>query len=195
MDAYEQCIAKYGVEGTTLEILSKEAGLARALIRHHIGNRDDVLIAFQQRFFKRSAASMRELQEALPDSGQPSQSVPGLSERLHCLISWLFSPQYSDRTLILVANALISVAPKYPDLSKALAQWVEEFEALLQTEVAKAFPKAPEQKCATVATGLMGIYFNADSLSLLSHLRASFQSDCEQSALLLLASLQNHHGD
>ncbi len=195
LDAYELCIAKFGVEGTTLEILAKEAGLARALIRHHVGNRDDLLEAFQERFFARSAEVMKNMIEALPASQSSRPSDRELPERLDQLISWLFSADHSDRTLILVANALISVAPKYVNLSRSLAEWVEDFENLLEAELALAFPDCDAKKRSIIATGLLGIYFNADSLSLLSHLRSSFQKDCEASARLLLGQLQNHHGD
>lgn len=195
LDAYELCIAKFGVEGTTLEILAKEAGLARALIRHHVGNRDNLLEAFQERFFTRSAEVMKDMVEALPVSKSSRSRDTELPERLDQLVTWLFSPDHSDSTLILVANALISVAPKYANLSKSLAKWVENFEDLLEAELTQAFPDCEAQKRSIIATGLLGIYFNADSLSLLSHLRSTFQKDCEASARLLLGQLQDHHGD
>ena len=41
LTAYEQCVARYGVEGATLDKVAEEAGLARPLIRHNIGNREE----------------------------------------------------------------------------------------------------------------------------------------------------------
>ena len=45
LDAYAACLARYGVEGTTLDRVAKEAGVTRGLVRHYLGNRDEVLRA------------------------------------------------------------------------------------------------------------------------------------------------------
>jgi len=54
LDAYEQCVARYGLAGATLEQVARQAGLARPLIRHHIGNRDDLVEALINRFINNS---------------------------------------------------------------------------------------------------------------------------------------------
>ena len=45
LDAYAVCLARYGVQGTTLDRVAKEAGVTRGLVRHYLGNRDEVLRA------------------------------------------------------------------------------------------------------------------------------------------------------
>ena len=42
MKAYVSAVAKYGLDGTTLEIIAKTAGLSRSLIRHHLGNKAEM---------------------------------------------------------------------------------------------------------------------------------------------------------
>ena len=45
LDALERCLARRGLEGTTLESVAAEAGVARPVIRHYFGNRDVLLKA------------------------------------------------------------------------------------------------------------------------------------------------------
>ena len=43
LDAFEKCVARYGIEGATLAKIAEIAGLARPLVRHNVGNRDTYL--------------------------------------------------------------------------------------------------------------------------------------------------------
>jgi AcrR family transcriptional regulator len=49
LDALERCLARGGLEGTTLESVAAEAGVARPVIRHYFGNRDALLAAAVER--------------------------------------------------------------------------------------------------------------------------------------------------
>lgn len=56
LEATGRCVARYGVEGTTLERVASEAGLGRSLVRYFVGNRDDLLALYRQRLLDRYAA-------------------------------------------------------------------------------------------------------------------------------------------
>ena len=43
LDAFERCVVKYGLEGSSLEQIADEAGMKRSIIRHYIGNRDELV--------------------------------------------------------------------------------------------------------------------------------------------------------
>jgi AcrR family transcriptional regulator len=43
LEAFERCLARNGLEATTLEDVAREAGLQRAMIRHCVGNRDTLV--------------------------------------------------------------------------------------------------------------------------------------------------------
>ena len=58
LDAFERCVARYGIEGTTLEKTAEEAGLQRSLLRHNVGNRDDLLNSLVNRFISESRDSL-----------------------------------------------------------------------------------------------------------------------------------------
>ena len=43
MGAMVHCVARYGLDGATLDRIAKQADLSRPLIRHHLGNKEDML--------------------------------------------------------------------------------------------------------------------------------------------------------
>ena len=43
LDAFERCVARYGLEGSSLERVAEEAGVKRSILRHYIGNRDEMI--------------------------------------------------------------------------------------------------------------------------------------------------------
>jgi AcrR family transcriptional regulator len=45
LQAYAECLVRYGVEGTTLDRVAKQAGVTRGLVRHYLGNREQVIRA------------------------------------------------------------------------------------------------------------------------------------------------------
>jgi AcrR family transcriptional regulator len=45
LEAYAECLVRYGVHGTTLDRVAKQAGVTRGLVRHYLGNRDEVIHA------------------------------------------------------------------------------------------------------------------------------------------------------
>jgi AcrR family transcriptional regulator len=45
LQAYAECLVRYGVVGTTLDRVAKQAGVTRGLVRHYLGNREEVIRA------------------------------------------------------------------------------------------------------------------------------------------------------
>lgn len=48
LDAFAACVARYGIDGSTLDRVAEEAGVTRALVRHYLGNRDEVVVALAE---------------------------------------------------------------------------------------------------------------------------------------------------
>ncbi len=180
LEAYEVCVARYGVEGATLERIAEEAGLARALIRHNVGNREDLLAALMDRFEAQSNSEMRETYALLP-----------AERRLRTLIDWLFDPAYADPKQVLVSEALISAAPQYPRIAKAVRRWVNGFVDDLAALVADEFPSADKDHVQAVAAGLTGIYFNVDSMMPIGKMNR-LNDASKRAALLLVESLEKN---
>ncbi len=152
LDAYERCVARHGVEGATLEKTAEEAGLARALIRHNVGNKDDLLEAFLDRFLGRASEATEALFKSLPQD-----------DRVATMIEWLFDPQYTDEQEVSVTNALMTAAIERPVLAKRLRAWTSGFIDCIGDELKDAYPDADDDTIDAVATGVSGIYFSFDT--------------------------------
>ena len=177
LDAYGRCIARHGVEGTTLEMTADEAGLARALIRHNVGNKDDILDAFVDRFLSGSTSEADDLFESLPEN-----------ERIEVMIKWLFDPRYTDSQNVSVSNALFTAARERPTLSKRLLQWTAEFTGKIERELRDAYPDS-EDRIEAVATGIVAIYFNFETLAPMGD-AARLRATSETAARLLVSALE-----
>ncbi|MEM9533873.1 MAG: TetR/AcrR family transcriptional regulator [Pseudomonadota bacterium] len=177
LEAYGRCIARYGVEGATLEKTADEAGLARALIRHNIGNKEDLLEAFIERFLATATASAMELFTSLPRRN-----------RLDTLLKSLFDPAYTDAEEVSVTNALMTAAIDRPALAATLREWTDEFSLQIAKELETAFPNAGPGSITAAATGIAALYFHLDSMVPLGDVEA-LRAACIESAKLLISTL------
>lgn len=177
LNAFEICVARYGVEGATLEKVAEQAGLARALIRHHLGNREVLIDALVDRFVEQSHKGAQEYFEQLDKEGNVSE-----------LINSMFDPQYVDPHQIRVTAALITAVADRPVIAEPLRDWVDQFIIGVKAALAKEAPGCDERQLQAVATGISSIYFNADSLSPLGAW-SDLRDDSKQAAILLVQAL------
>jgi len=77
LEAYERCIAKFGMHGATLAGIAQEAGLTRPLVRYHVGNQDALLEKNLQCFIHRTQKLL---------SAIPPQSFANIDEFIEILI-------------------------------------------------------------------------------------------------------------
>ncbi|WP_420334099.1 TetR/AcrR family transcriptional regulator [Roseibium sp.] len=178
LDAFEQCVARYGLEGATLGKTAAFAGLARPLIRHNVGNKEDLQDALVQRFLQRSKAAMDELVACLPEEN-----------RLDTLLDILFDPRGANPQLVLVFNALSAAAPGDPALAKQLQRWLTDFVTRLEAVLLQCCPRAPTALVEAVAAGLTGIYFNVEALYPIG-LSERFAKSSRQAAKMLVIALE-----
>lgn len=177
-NAFLRCVARYGVDGASLERVAEEAQLQRSMIRHFVGNRDVLINGLAERLTQSFASQMQRLLHALPKE-QPAE----------VFVEWLFDPDYSsDADTILALEALIAVAPRYAAVNDTIKTWyadtIDQFTAVMQ----KAQPRADEQACREVAVGIVGIYFNTDAMMPLK-MPDSYRLNGRAAALRLLHSL------
>ncbi|MEM7705857.1 MAG: TetR/AcrR family transcriptional regulator [Pseudomonadota bacterium] len=177
LSAYGVCVARYGVEGATLEKTAEIAGLARALIRHNVGNKEDLLAAFVDRFLDSATAGVDELFDELPQS-----------DRLETLIDWLFDPEYFDPQEVRITNALWFAASERPRLATQLREWIDKFIGRIADEVERAHPQAPSQQRAAVANGIAAACFHVETMASVGA-SSGVHSELVRSAHLLASTL------
>ena len=177
LDAFERCVARFGVEGSTLERVAEEAGLQRSLLRHYVGNRDELLQALLDRFFAKSNRQTTSLFDALPTTN-----------RANVLINYLFDESFSDTHFAQVAQGLVAAAPNHDKLQSRVRAWVLKFVDSIADEVHQSFPKATPEEVYEVAAGIVGIYFNVESVSPLGRVK-KLRSASKDAASRLVSTL------
>ena len=174
LDAFEICVARYGVDGATLEKTAEEAGLARALIRHHVGNKDELLELFLQRFWQESKQQSDQFFSALPTTN-----------RAAAMVEWLFDPAYADAARASVYSALIIAANVRPTLARRLRRWIDDFVAQINEVLREEFPESTDESTSAAALAISAMYFNVDSLAPLGRLIDVRESSLRAAKILL----------
>ncbi len=178
LDALEHCIARYGLEGSSLELIAEEAGVKRSIIRHYIGNRDELLVALTKRLIERSLALIDLVVAALPRRN-----------RSKVLVDYLFSDDSESSSDSAVAlDLLIAMSEQYPTCRELLREFMEQMVAKVAEQLELAHPSTSPKQCWSVANGVLAIVFVADSLAPLS-LPKNYKKSWKQNATQLIKSL------
>lgn len=178
LTAFRHCIAKHGLEGSSLERLAEESGLQRSLIRHFVGNRDDLIHLLAAKTVLDFQQQTDFMYTYLPETG-----------RIDALIDILFDPAHSSSTeQILVFEALIAAAERYPKIRAQLQQWLDQFNQQMSSEIKQAHPEASVELCDAISFGISSLYFNLDSLSPLA-MSATYRHSAVLAAKQLIRSI------
>lgn len=155
MQALVHCVARYGLEGASLAQIATEAGLTRPLVRHHLGNRDQILAALQDHVLQSFAAQTEALISALPAQAGGA-----------ALIELLFSDiARSSPDMILAFAALTARAAEDEDLRAACRASLLGFETAISGALRDAYPHADTGTVDAAAHGVTALYFNTASLA------------------------------
>lgn len=179
LDAVARCVARYGVAGTTLDAIAQESGLARPLIRHNLGNREDIIEAFTARYFEQSKTDNIAIEQSLVSLQSNEQ-----------LVEMLFSMQYEDNTAVVIAQALNIAAIENPKLAVRLHEWTNDLSEIICNALQKNCPEASSQSCSVIAAGLVNLYLSVASYAPLNP-SPKFLQDSIDSAKVLVRSLNS----
>ena len=142
LDSYARCLVKFGPEGSTLDRIAAEAGVTRALVRHYLGNREDVDRAFVAHIRGLYVDWFLGLGTGLPPT-----------DRLPIILDALFS-QDTDEPSGSV-DSLLGASAEDPVLQGLLREMYLELERLLDAELASSKPAADPQERRRVAYGII----------------------------------------
>lgn len=151
LDAFSRCVARSGLDSASLEEVAGEAGVRRSIIRHYIGNRDDLVAAFLDRLgvrLQRQNDEMRAWFIANPGIG----SLP----------DYLFQAAPDDDLPVL--ESVYSAARRNPAIAARLDTWLQGFVDALGDVLRASFPDADQDAVMTVAYGLAAIYNDHQSM-------------------------------
>lgn len=183
LDAFVTCAASYGLEGATQERIADAAGVKRTLLRHYLGNRDDMIDALCAHVVGEFDALTRALAEALRGCARPTD-----------IIDLLLDPDAeTDPRLVLVFQALAAAVEKRPQMRDPLLGSLQRFVDLIGSFLRKRLAQAAPADCEAAAHGLAALYMTLDALGPLSP-PCAWRAAQKRAATLILASLERAAG-
>ena len=179
LDAYLTCVARFGLEGATQDRIAAEAGVKRPLLRHYIGNRDQMISALH--------AHVVEIFNAL--TGRLGSALSQV-DSAEAMIELLFAEdKENDPRLLLAWQALSVSVSDDPEMRAALMDSLERFLNVLTATLVRIAPAADATQIRAVAQGISSNFVNLDSLSPLSP-PPEWRQELKQAALLLAGTLE-----
>ncbi|QIE44598.1 TetR family transcriptional regulator [Pseudohalocynthiibacter aestuariivivens] len=180
LDAFLTCVARFGLEGATQERIAEQAGVKRTLLRHYLGNRDEMISALTDHVVAEFAKATDLLAQTLnPDGG------------LRQLIDLLFDQrEASDPRLMLAYQAMVASAENYPDMRSPLLDSLQSFLTVIEAAAKRSHPTSPPGKIRAVVHGISAGYVNLDALSPLKP-PADWHTAAKTAAILLADSLDD----
>ncbi|WP_419813271.1 TetR/AcrR family transcriptional regulator [Bacterioplanoides sp.] len=175
MDAYEACVARYGLEGATLERIAEKADLARPLIRHNVGNRRELQAGLMQRFEQRCHDFIAYLNHSLTPQSSDDDLIRVLFER-NCDTARL-------------AYSLSALAEDNQQVAVLLENWKTMLRECLIGYFVQRDSQVNEEAANAVAVGICAIYSNAQIYQMMK--MQGLEEQSSQAALRLLRSLQS----
>ncbi len=158
LDAFERCIVKYGYESSSLELIAKEANVKRSIIRHYIGNREDLSEALIDRILSYEANMTQEALQRL----SPKQLK---KELLNYLFLTPYDPQ--SRHIELLLKALWQSAESNPRINKMLAKLYKQSELEITESLQYIYPKAKSKQLKDVAYSLLCLAEGLDNTQMI----------------------------
>lgn len=154
LDGFERCIVQFGLAGSSLERIAKEANVKRSILRHYVGNREDLINALIDRVTRRYTEYIEFM-----FSGYESYSA---EEKI---LAVLFPEQsYGSMDSVIIVEALIALADKDERCRRLMFDYIEAFVGEVTRVLCLDYPSAGEQRCWDIAYSIVSFNFNQESL-------------------------------
>ena len=146
LDAFERCIVKYGYEGSSLEKIAEEAGVKRSIIRHYIGNREELTEALLSRIMKEEA-----------DMTEEAQTHLSAKDLRKSLLDFLFLSDYDveSKHIEILLKALWYSAEKDERIRKLLHSFYQQGELEIRQSLEIIYPNAKQRQLDDTAFALL----------------------------------------
>jgi AcrR family transcriptional regulator len=150
--AFARCIAKYGIE-VSLEQIAQEAGVRRSLIRHYLGNRDELVDQVIERIAEGYPQRIAEL------------LAPTTEHGIDHLLDVFFRDGYIHSEWDEVIGAVFSTAQgRYPQAKARVAHMIVAIVEQTAAFLSQLYPRASIEACYEVAYGIICLSQSNESL-------------------------------
>lgn len=181
LQAFARCVARYGLDGSTLERIAEEAGMLRPLVRHFVGNREELEQQLAQRAIQLSQQSWQEFLQYM-------EGADG-ANGVEYLLQGLFAESGDDSEQLQVTEALVLASRSRPWLQQLMGRWLTDFEMDIRRLLSNEYPQQPDSAIKAVSFGLISLYLNLDSIVPLNQAE-NYRESAMEAATRLLTSLE-----
>ena len=154
LQAFTECIAIKGLNATTLDDIASRSQMRRSLLRHNVGNREELINQVAEYVSTEFETIWREQRE---------QYANDKSDKW--LLKTLFNsdPDEQYQALIPAFFSLLASAHRYPEVTQRLKRCFNVYVDDITQELVRRHPNSTENDCQQVSLGIVGIFFNWDS--------------------------------
>jgi AcrR family transcriptional regulator len=148
LDAFEHCVVEKGLQSTTLDNIAEQAGMARRMVRHYVGNRSDLINAGVVRIIEKFQQNV----DTVTDHANEA-------ERFDIAFNYIFSEEFNSLPATRLVAALLPVGLYDKDVQLAVKSIYDFFQASLEKELKQHRPLAKKQEIQQVAYTVMCLSF------------------------------------
>lgn len=154
LDALEQCILKSGIQAASLENIAETAGMKRTILRHYIGNRDDIIVALSERWSAKYSQQWHDLLSWLPKEN-----------RVEALVDSMFSSRSQEMiNNTIIAEAIFSEAKRLAPIKLHQQQIMQEFVNNFINVCQHQYPETDPAQIELIAYGVYSNYLMNESI-------------------------------
>jgi AcrR family transcriptional regulator len=178
LQAFEDCVLQYGLEGSSLQRIAQQAGVRRSLIRHYFGNKADLTEALIAGIIERTIAESQNL-----------ASAAGEQAGAEALARYLTGSRFADKRDDALVDALMAASHRDARLRAQLRRKYQAFHRAIEQQLRSSFPAATTDDIRTTAYGLMCLAVGSASMHDIEF-PASKGGDARHSAIQMIDSLR-----
>ena len=154
LDAFERCILNYGLEGASLDQVAEEAGMKRSIIRHYIGNRDELIDALIERI----TTQIMQQHDSTGLYIEPLALIQAVLDEM-----FAEEREFNTRDKI-IFDILMAAKTRYPRAKQMLVEMFENLVMGFASDLQRAYPSASPEACNQVAYAILCMSEMHDSL-------------------------------
>jgi AcrR family transcriptional regulator len=155
LDAFERCVIKYGLDGATIEKIAAEANVRPSILRHYIGNWDQLVGELVNRVVK-----------GYYEMAQESFEKASQDDMLPEIMDMLFSTKmdHGDRGRV-IFGILMTSEERYPEMKRTILDLLAKVIEMLAVILKKYNPRASKWRCEEVAYSIICLSLSNEAMA------------------------------
>lgn len=145
VEAFLECIRRYGLTGATVERIAQKLGISRTLVFHYFGDTESLMQTAAKQIFDQTLARLATCVRALPTP-----------QRGRAILDFFFAgPHFDELRDVIVMAEITSLAGRDKRVHTMLGDMWERSIEIIVNELQAAFPKTDPSRCRAIGYALV----------------------------------------